>query len=68
MCRVLQSYSVQSATIIGTSLQVDKQLAYKCLQTYCSSSSLVGQYCRACDKMSKSLVLFAERHKFIKLF
>ena len=25
--RVLQSYSVQSETIIGTSLQVDKQLA-----------------------------------------
>ena len=27
LCKVLQSYSVQSATIIGASLQVDKQLA-----------------------------------------
>ena len=27
LCKVLQSYSVQSATIIGTSLHVDKQMA-----------------------------------------
>ena len=27
LCKVLQSYSVQSAKIIGISLQVDKQLA-----------------------------------------
>ena len=27
LCKVLQSYSVQSATIIGTSLQVDNHLA-----------------------------------------
>ena len=27
LCKVLQSYSVQSATIIGTSLHGDKQMA-----------------------------------------